>query len=116
MLIRPCRGIVGDAFFVAMARVYVAGYPPASPIMLDYGAGFGGFLEIFAPVASLPYLPDVAYLERAWLEAYHAAEAAPLDAASLGTIATADLPEVRFDLHPSVRVVRSRFPTIRLCR
>src|SRR6266540_1152692 len=32
-----CR-IVGDEFFRAMARMYVLASPPASPVLLDYGA------------------------------------------------------------------------------
>lgn len=106
--------IVGEEFFVAMARVYVARHPPLSPIMLAYGAGFAKFLRNFPPVESLPYLADVAQLERAWLEAYHAAEAVPLDAAALAMIAAADLPRLRLVLHPSVRVVCSSFPALHI--
>ena len=51
---------------------------PTSPILLDYGAGFPNFIAAFEPATSLPYLPDVARLERAWLEAYHAREAVAL--------------------------------------
>ncbi len=63
-----CR-IVGDEFFAAMARIYVSREPPGSPIMLDYGAGFADFVGGFEPAAGLPYLRDVARLERAWVEA-----------------------------------------------
>src|SRR3546814_5903028 len=66
--------IVGDEIFRAMARVYVASAPPHSPIMLDYGASFPDFIERFEPATTLPYLADVARIERAWIEAYHAAE------------------------------------------
>ena len=39
--------IVGDEFFQAMTRVYVAATPPLSPILLNYGAGFAEFIEGF---------------------------------------------------------------------
>ena len=52
--------IVGDEFSVAMARIYLAGAPPRSPIMLHYGAGFPDFIAAFEPVESVPYLRDVA--------------------------------------------------------
>lgn len=106
--------IVGDEFFAAMARVYVALEPPRSPIMLDYGETFPDFIGTFEPAKSVPYLPDVARLERAWLEAYHAAEATPADAALLATIDSRILPQVGFTLHPSVRVVRSSFPAVQI--
>lgn len=104
--------IVGDDFFHAMARVYVAHEPPASPIMLGYGAGFPDFIGHFEPVATLPYLADVARIERAWSEAYHAAEAEPLDPTVLAAVGQADLPQLRLRLHPSVRVAQSRFPAL----
>jgi hypothetical protein len=108
------RRIVGDEFFAAMARVYVALEPPRSPIMLDYGEAFPDFIGTFEPARSVPYLPDVARLERAWVEAYHAAEAPPADAALLATIDSRSLPRIGFTLHPSVRVVRSTFPAVQI--
>src|SRR3546814_18009811 len=41
------RRVVGDEFFRAMARVYVAGAPPHSPIMPDYGASLSVFTDSF---------------------------------------------------------------------
>lgn len=104
--------LVGTDFFRAMARVYVAIEPPRSPIMLDYGAGFPDFIGSFEPAASLPYLADVARIERAWSEAYHAPEAAPLELAAFAAIDPDQLPAIRLRLHPSVRFVRSRFPAL----
>lgn len=106
-----CR-LVGDEFFAAMARVYVAGEPPRSPIMLDYGAGFSEFIEQFEPAAALPYLRDIARLERSWVEAYHAAEAIPLPPSALARVPPVELPSMRLLLHPSVRIVRSIFPIV----
>jgi hypothetical protein len=106
--------IVGEEFFAAMARVYVALEPPRSPVMLDYGDTFADFIADFEPAMSVPYLPDVARLERAWVEAYHAAEAAPADLALLAAIDSRSLPELGFALHPSVRVVRSTFSAVQI--
>ncbi len=79
------RRLVGEAFFLATARA---------------------FLEDFPPAASLPYLADVARLERAWLEALHAAGAAPLAPADL--IGPGDaLAGTRLVAHPAARIVTS---------
>lgn len=110
------RRIVGEEFFAAMARIYVSREPPRSPIMLDYGAGFPDFVGAFEPAAALPYLRDVARLERAWAEAYHAAEAEPADLAALGRIRPDHLPRISLTLHPSARVVRSSFPAVTIWR
>ncbi len=108
------RRIVGDEFFSAMARIYVSCEPPNSPILLDYGAGFADFVGSFEPAAALRYLSDVARLERAWVEAYHAADAEPIDPTALGRIDPDQLPHVSLMLHPSVRIVRSSFPAVTL--
>ncbi|MBO9195378.1 putative DNA-binding domain-containing protein [Rhizobium sp. 16-449-1b] len=104
--------IVGDEFFAAMARIYVAVQPPRSPIMLDYGATFPDFIGTFEPAGPVPYLADVARIERAWVEAYHSADVEPLDPAVFTHIALEDLPNVRVLLHPSCRLVRSAFPAV----
>ncbi len=106
--------IVGNEFFAAMARVHVSREPPNSPIMLHYGAGFADFVGVFEPAAVLPYLRDVARLERAWAESYHAAEAEPLDPAAFTRISPDRLPDSRLVLHPSLRVVRSSYPIVAL--
>ncbi|HLK84020.1 MAG TPA: DNA-binding domain-containing protein [Xanthobacteraceae bacterium] len=110
-----CR-IVGEEFFQAMARAYIVYEPPASPILLDYGAGFANFIAEFEPAASLPYLPDVARLERAWTEAYHAKEGQPLAAEALAKIRAHRIHAARLHVHPSVRVAQSRFPALTIWR
>ncbi|TGQ52298.1 DUF2063 domain-containing protein [Mesorhizobium sp. M1C.F.Ca.ET.193.01.1.1] len=108
--------IVGDELFRAMAGLFVTAHPPRSPIMLGYGAGFPDFIAGFEPVATLPYLADVARIERAWIEAYHAADAGPLSAADLLAIDQDRLAQVRLALHPSLRVTQSRFPALTIWR
>ncbi|RZN08351.1 DUF2063 domain-containing protein [Bradyrhizobium genosp. SA-3] len=104
--------IVGADFFRAMARAYVMVQPPRSPIMLDYGAGFPEFIRRFEPAAGLPYLEDVARIERAWTEAYHAPEASPIDPGTFSAVAPDQLPAMQLELHPSLRLVRSHFPAL----
>ena len=110
-----CR-IVGEEFFLAMARAYVVLAPPTSPILLDYGAGYANFISGFEPAATLPYLPDVARIERAWTEAYHAPEAVPIGPEALSGIPSDRVAETRFAVHPSARVVRSRLPALTIWR
>jgi len=99
--------LVGEAFFKAMAGVFVRAHPPRSPVLAMYGDAFPGFLETFPPVAHLPYLADTARLEYALREAYHAADADPLDPARLQH---ARLVEARLTLAPATRLVISPYP------
>jgi Putative DNA-binding domain len=110
-----CR-IVGEEFFRAMARVYVQSEPPASPVLLDYGAKFSSFIARFEPAGSLPYLPDIARIERAWTEAYHAPESVPLAPQAFAAVPNDRVAEIRLALHPSLRVVRSAFPALTVWR
>jgi hypothetical protein len=106
------RRLVGADFFRAMAAEFAASHPPAGPLMFDYGTGFAEFLEGFEPVAGLPYLADVARLERAWLEAYHAAEEPPIGPEALQALGPEVLEAVRLKLHGTVRIVVSDFPVV----
>lgn len=97
--------LVGSQFFAAMAREFIAAHPPISPVLQEWGGAFPKFLEGFAPVGGLPYLPAVAGLEWARGLAYHAADAVP--------IAPEDLHRIeRPRLHPSVRVLRCNHPAV----
>lgn len=106
-----CR-IVGETFFDAMARIFVTWEPPTSPVLLNYGAGFASFIDGFEPARDVPYLADVARLERAWLEAYHAPEADPLQPDALAAIPPDEVAKLTFQLHPTLRLTWSRFPVI----
>jgi len=103
--------LVGDEFFRAMAREFVCCNPPASPILFEYGADFGDFIQQFAPAATVPYLADVARLEHAITQSLHAADAQPIDPAAFRPLlAEPDrLPALRFRLHPALGVVRCRY-------
>lgn len=102
--------LVGEDFFSAMARVFVGIEKPTSPLLAEYGAGFPDFIAGFEPARSVRYLPDMARLEIAWTEAYHAADAAALGVAALAARPQDDLLAIAFRPHPAARLVSSRYP------
>ena len=104
--------IVGDDFMRAMARIYVVQQPPNSPILLNYGEGFADFIDGFEPVSTLPYLADVARMERAWHEAYHASDATAFDPSTLAGLVPDDFERLVFNPHPSLRLVTSAYPAL----
>ena len=101
--------LVGAPFFERMAGVYVADRPSAARNLNLYGGAFPDFVSDFPPARDLPYLGDVARLERAVLESLHAADAPALDPAAL-TALGADLATARLAPHPATRLVRSVYP------
>ncbi len=101
------RKLVGEPFFAAMAGVFLRAHPPESRILMLYGADFPAFLTDFPPVSHLGYLPDVARLEQAIRESYHAADHRPAD---LSGITPDQLLTRRIRLAPSARLVTSLWP------
>jgi len=108
------KALVGERFFNAMAGVYVRAEPPASPVLIHYGAGFPAFIETFPPAGRLPFLADVARLERLWLMAYHGPEAAPVPLDALAQLPETALAEVLLALHPTTGLFASRHPVAAL--
>jgi hypothetical protein len=79
-------------------------------VLIHYGREFPDFVASFAPARELPYLGDVAQLEDAWVEVYHAAEASPLTLADLAGVALERLEGLRFVFHPAVRLLAFDHP------
>ncbi len=106
--------LVGEAFFRAMAGLYVQACPPTSPLISEYGSTFANFIQGFEPAASVPYLADIARLERLRVRAYHAADDRPLEPHTVlaALQARADLGTVRLRLHPSVATLASAYAVV----
>src|SRR5215468_10179213 len=104
--------ITGAEFFRAMARFHIRARPPTSPLLFEYGRDFPDFVEQYEHARTMPWLADVARIERAWLDAYHAADAEPLRAAMLGAVAPERLADVVLTAHPATRIVRSPFSAV----
>jgi hypothetical protein len=104
--------ITGTDFFRAMARFHVRATPPVSPLLFEYGRDFPDFIARYEHAQSLPWLADVARIERAWLDAYHAADAEPLAPQALASIPPERLADTVLTPHPATRIERSRYPAV----
>jgi hypothetical protein len=104
--------ITGVEFFRAMARSHVRATPPTSPLLFEYGRDFPDFIERYEHARWMPWLPDTARIERAWLDAYHAADAEPLAPAALALVPQQKLADLVFVAHPATHIVRSSFAAV----
>lgn len=104
--------LVGEGFFHYAAAQYITRYPSRSGNLHEFGGPFATFLETFEPAAGLSYLPDVARLEWAYHEVFHAAHHAPLDLSALAAVPAERQGELRFQLHPAARLLESSFPIL----
>lgn len=110
------RRIVGSDFFRFAALAFVEAHPCRSGTLIGYGREFSGFLHHFEPAHALAYLADVAALEFLHRDSYHAADASPLDAVTLHERAARDGDALRVALHPSGRLLTTRYPVLDLWR
>ncbi len=104
--------LIGAENFAKAAGLFLRQEPPSSPLMMHYGAGFPEFLARLEPLQSIGYLADVARLEQAMRQSYHAADASILDPARLQTLSEEQLMSARLILAPSVRLLRSPWPVL----
>ena len=102
--------IMGEEVFRRISRNFVAMHPPKSAMMQVYGEEFARFLDEFAPLRKSRFLGDVARVEFAWLEAYHAADAAIVHPEALGAIAPEKVVELVFQAHPAASMIASDYP------
>ena len=106
------RRLVGEAFFDAASDAYVLDYPSREGDLARFGAELPSFLEVYAPAAGLAYLPDVARLDWALHQSFHAADAPALDLERLARVPLGDHERLRFALHPAARLMRSAHPVV----
>lgn len=104
------KAILGETNFRLVARNYILASPPASPLMAQYGEDFAGFLAGFPPLAASPWLADVARLERAWLDSYHARDEAALSGDRLARLSPKEAAGMTLRRHAAASLVRSRHP------
>ena len=104
--------LLGQANFDGLARAFLQAHRPEAPVMQRYGEGFPEFLAARLPRGRLDYLPDVARLELALRQAYHAADATPLAPEALPDLAETTC----LSLVPAAAMLRSRWPVLSLYR
>jgi hypothetical protein len=102
------RRVAGDDAFRAIARAFARARKPRSPVMIAYGEDFPEFVA--ACEGTEPRLADLARLENAWVEAYHAADAAAATVGDLAGLRPDCLPEARIAFHPAARILRFSTP------
>ncbi|NDR56365.1 HvfC/BufC N-terminal domain-containing protein [Aliiruegeria sabulilitoris] len=110
------RKLLGESNFGILAGHFVRQHPPSSPLIAHYGSALPDFLEGFAPVQNLGYLPDIARLELAMRRAYHAADSTPADSSVLPQMPPEQLLATRFTFAPSVQLLRSDWPIAAIWR
>lgn len=105
------RRLGGAEWFAQCGLEFLRAHPSVSGDLHGLGAPFPTFLAQRLQQGPHGYFADVAALEWAWQESLVAPDAArQLDVAALAGVAGARVADLRFDMHPALRLVRSRWP------
>ncbi|MBV8054445.1 MAG: putative DNA-binding domain-containing protein [Deltaproteobacteria bacterium] len=106
----PCTyTVLGDVNFHNLITGYLIEYPPSEPSLLYAGRCLPHYLKTIsgparAAAAHVPFLADLARLERACIEVFHGADAEALEHMSLRSLAPESWPMLRLRLHPAAQI------------
>ncbi|MBV6632539.1 MAG: putative DNA-binding domain-containing protein [Alphaproteobacteria bacterium] len=97
--------VMGDAFFQAMARAYVDKHRNASRSLVGFGDTLPDFITDAEAEHKLPWLSDLARLDRGWLLAHLAPEQTPLDPRKVAEMGGRGLDGALLDLADHVHLI-----------
>jgi len=98
--------LVGEEKFEAIVRDYLEVFPPKKFQLRHLGENLADFLA----TRDDQLLADLARVEWAFIDAFDAPDAPPLDPSSISAISEDDWPNARLVLHPSLQLLRLAHP------
>lgn len=84
---------------------YLIEYPPTEPSISYAGRHLSEFLRHHPMRERWPFIAELARLERTLIEVFHAAEAEPLSAEAMRSVAPEDWPALALRTHPALAIV-----------
>jgi len=104
--------ILGADLFEMLSLQFARKHPAQSPILALYGAEFPDFLSRQKVSDDLPYLHDVAALERLWTECFFAPDRESLGPSRIAAVTAAEMLNLRVRVHPATRFGRFGTPAV----
>lgn len=103
--------LIGRDNFDHVARAYLRQSPPGSPLMMYYGTGLPEFIASLTQLSHLPYLRDVARIDVAMRQSYHAEDSIGIDPSELQALGEKALLAARMTFAPSMILLRAQWPS-----
>jgi len=97
--------ILGDERFHNLVTGYLIEYPPAHFSISYAGDRLADFIRDHPPREEFPFLADLARLERALIDVFHAPDSVPLDAEQMRAISPEDWPALKLTAHPAHQIL-----------
>lgn len=104
--------VVGDAYFAQVVAQYGRRIASTSGTLDDFGAGMPMFIAMFPGAESLVYLPDLARLEWALHQVFHAARRPAIDPSRLAACGVEQMERAHLVLNPAACLITSRYPIL----
>jgi hypothetical protein len=101
--------VLGTDNFAALVKEYLLEHPPTEPSILYAGLYLTDFLNDHPFAERWPFIADLARLERAILDVFHAADAPVLSLETLHVVPSEEWPALKLRSHPAVEIVHSEW-------
>jgi hypothetical protein len=107
-------GILGQEDWERLVEEYLEATPPLSYSLRDLGDVLPAFIEKLDWLPHRELCTDMARLEWAYVEAFDANDSPPLDPQKLASMPESLWETAKLVLHPSVRLLKVRYPVVQL--
>jgi hypothetical protein len=97
--------VLGGDNFHNLVTGYLLEYPPTEPSVYFCGRKLSDYLRDHPTTANAPFAADLAMLERAMVEVFHAADSVALDAEAMRMIAPNEWPALQLQMPPASRIL-----------
>jgi hypothetical protein len=97
--------VIGPDHFHNLVTGYLIVYPPTEPSVFYAGRYVADFLRDHPLRGRWPFLADLAKLERAIVESFHASDAPVLSETAMRIVPAEDWPALKLRTHPSVWIL-----------
>jgi len=101
--------VVGSDNFAALVRDYLLACPPTEPSIFYAGRYLDSFLRNHPLAKRWPFISELARLERAILDVFHAADTSTLSDEAMRAIPSEQWPAIKFETHPAVEILRNEW-------
>ncbi|MBS2016528.1 MAG: putative DNA-binding domain-containing protein [Deltaproteobacteria bacterium] len=107
---RSLEHLLGDDDFEALARAYLAAFPPTSYTLRDLGASMERFVRTQEPWSKDPFVADLARTEWAFVEAFDGPDSPAFDPSVLASATEDQWPGARIVFQNAMRRIALEHP------
>lgn len=106
--------LLGNDFFICMAKGYIQKYPSRSGNLSDYGEYFSEYLSNQPSLSTLDYVFEVAQFEWICNSLFAVTDHPPLDKNKLASFQKEKYDDICFVLNSAARLIQCRYPLIKI--